>query len=196
VEEIERWHDQHKNGRFVSVDTLAKIRKAGVSNKDAYQADSDALRGLHRVANERSIAIEVVTHLRKAPAEDWVDEISGTAGIGGVPDTLSVLKRDRGQADGFLFGTGRDVQDYELALKFDETTCRWRKLNMSVEVARASNRQTAIIDALRSVAPSGLMRSQVANMVGISKENATNMLSRMEEKGIVERNNSMWRLTC
>ena len=118
IEKIERWLDEHKRALLVEIDTLAKIRSDGLAAKDKYQADSDALRELHRIANERRITIDVVHHLRKTPADDWVDEISGTAGIGGVPDMLSVLKRERGQADAFLFGTGRDIEDYELALKF------------------------------------------------------------------------------
>jgi len=149
LEDIADWIAKHPSARAVIIDTLAKVRPIGGANKDVYQADSDALKELHQLANEKGIAIVVVHHTRKAAADDWLDSVSGTTGLTGVADSTIVLKRERGQADAFLFGTGRDLPDYELPLKFDEESCRWRTLDMSAAEARVTTGQAGIINALR-----------------------------------------------
>jgi hypothetical protein len=192
---IRAWLDKHPHARLIVIDTLAKVRPRGIPNKDAYQADSDALAELQRLANERAVAIVVVHHTRKAVADDWLDSVAGTTGLTGVADSTIVLKRERGQADAFLFGTGRDLPDYELPLKFDEQTCHWRKLDMAGPEARATADQGAILNALRAACGSGLLRSQIAAMTDRSKQATGNMLRRMEDAGLVEAKGNLWHLT-
>jgi predicted ATP-dependent serine protease len=195
VEAIEAWIARNPAARLIVIDTLSKVRPLGVSNKDAYQADADALRTLHRLANDRAIAIVVVHHTRKAQSDDWLDSISGTTGLSGVADSTIVLKRERGQADAFLFGTGRDLPDYEMPLKFDEQTCLWRWLDMVAPEARASSEQTAIIRVLRNACGAGLMQHQIAKMTDRSKQATSQMLRRMEDAGLVETKGNLWHLT-
>jgi hypothetical protein len=194
IDDIRKWLDQHRAARLVIIDTLARVRPR-IPNKNAYMADVEAVEALHKLAGERGLAIVVIHHTRKATSDDWMDSVSGTLGLTGVADSTLVLKRERGQADAFLFGTGRDLPDYETPLKFDEESCRWTKLDMSAPEARATSDQTAIIEALRRC-PTGLMRHQIAAITDRSKQATSNMLSRMEQQGIVERKNSFWVLTC
>jgi AAA domain/MarR family len=195
IDAVRTWLDQHPDARLIVIDTLAKVRPRGIPTKDAYQADTDALAELHQIANERAVAVVVVHHTRKAIADDWLDSISGTTGITGTADSLLVLKRERGQADAFLFGTGRDLPDLELPLKFDEQTCRWRKLEMSAPEARATSDQSAILRVLRNANGAGLLRGQIAKMTDRSNEATSNMLKRMEEAGLVEPKGNLWHLT-
>ena len=195
IDKIREWLDQHPDARLVVIDTLAKVRPRGIANKDAYQADTDALTELHALANELSIAIVVVHHTRKASADDWLDSISGTTGLTGTADSLLVLKRERGQADAFLFGTGRDLPDVELPLKFDEQTCRWHKLHMAAPEAHATSDQTAVIRVLRAACGAGLMNSQIAKMTDRSKQATGQMLRRMEDAGLVQAKGNLWHLT-
>ncbi|MBB2934141.1 alpha-D-ribose 1-methylphosphonate 5-triphosphate synthase subunit PhnG [Amycolatopsis bartoniae] len=44
-------------------------------------------------------------------------------------DATLVLKRSRGQADGVLHVTGRDVEEAEYAMSFDATCGAWAKLD-------------------------------------------------------------------
>jgi hypothetical protein len=192
LEAIKTWLEQHPAARLVVIDTLAKVRPRGVSNKDAYQADADALTELHRLANERAVAIVVVHHTRKADAEDWLDTVGGTTGITGVADSVIVLKRERGQADAFLFGTGRDLPEFELPLRFDEQTCRWYKLDMSAAEAHATGDQAAILRVLRNANGAGLLQHQIAKMTDRSKQATSQMLRRMEDAGLVEVKGSLW----
>jgi hypothetical protein len=195
LEAILAWLELHPDCRLIVVDTLVRIRPRG-RTRDAYQADADSLEQLQHLAGEHNIAVVVVHHTRKATADDWLDSVSGTAGLTGAADSVLVLKRDRGQADAFLFGTGRDLPDYEKPLKFDEQSCRWSLLDMSAAEAHATNDQAAIIALLRSMQGAGLMRSQIAKALDRSNQAISNMLSRMEDAGIVERSSSgFWRLT-
>jgi hypothetical protein len=195
IEAIREWLDQHPDARLVVIDTLAKVRPRGIANKDAYQADVDALTELQRLANERAVAIVVVHHTRKAIADDWLDSISGTTGLTGTADSLLVLKRERGQADAFMFGTGRDLPDLEIPLKFDEQTCRWHKLDMSAPEARATSDQAANLRVLRSACGAGLMINQIAKMTDRSRQATGQMLRRMEDAGLVEPKGNLWHLT-
>jgi AAA domain/MarR family len=195
IEAIRTWLDQHPDARLVVIDTLAKVRPRGIPNKDAYQADVDALTELHGLANDRAIAIVVIHHTRKAIADDWLDSVSGTTGLTGTADSLLVLKRERGQADAFLFGTGRDLPDLEMPLKFDEQTCRWHKLDISAAEAHATGDQAAIIRILRDANGAGLMQHQLAKMTDRSKQATSSMLRRMEDAGLVEVRGNLWHLT-
>ena len=68
----------------------------------------------------------LVHHLRKASAQDVIDEITGSTGMVGAVDAILVLKRERGQEQGSLFVTGRDIpQERFLPLRFDATSGRW-----------------------------------------------------------------------
>jgi AAA domain len=137
IEAIGTWLKQYPDARMVVIDTLAKIRPRGIPNKEAYQADVDALAELHRLANNRAWRWSWCSiPARLSPMTGWT-AFSGTTGLTGTADSLLVLKRERGQADAFLFGTGRDLPELEMPLKFDEQTCRWHKLEMSAAEAHA-----------------------------------------------------------
>ena len=70
--------------RLIIVDTLAIVRPPKGRNQDSYAADYDALSPLQRFASEHRIAVVVVTHVRKAEAEDPLEMISGTNGLTGA----------------------------------------------------------------------------------------------------------------
>jgi hypothetical protein len=112
-----------------------------------------------------------------------------------VADSTIVLKRERGQAVAFLFGTGRDLPDYEIPRKFDEQTCRWQKLDMVAREARATLEQTAIINPLRAARGSELLRGQIAAMTNRSTTAISHALRGMELDGLVEARGNLWHLT-
>jgi hypothetical protein len=69
-----------------------------------------------------------VHHVRKAASDDFLAEVSGTNGLAGAADATLVLKRSRGQADGVLHVTGRDVDEAEYALRFYPEAGAWQLL--------------------------------------------------------------------
>ena len=113
--------------RAVVIDTWALVApypKGGT--RPQYEGDYAALTPLKRLAEAHQLAIMLVHHLRKAGAPDVIDEITGSTGLVGAVDAILVLKRERGQEQGSLFVTGRDIQEERfLPLRFDAPCGRW-----------------------------------------------------------------------
>ena len=125
-EEIAEWLVAHP-GSVVIIDVLAKVRPSGSGKKstNAYDEDYTALAGLHRVVTDSpGSAILLVTHDRKAGAEDWVTRITGTRGVSGVADFALFIARKRNSTSAQLYITGRDVPEAEVDMTF--TGHSWR----------------------------------------------------------------------
>src|SRR3954449_209590 len=169
VEAIARWHDKRQaTGVMVGIDTITRIRPIGVANRDAYAADAQALEPLQQLAVDRCIALVSVGHTRKAQSDDWLDSVIGTTGSTGTADAVLVLKRERGQADAVLYGTGRDFGEFEKPLRFDEQSGRWSVLDMSAAEARAGNTQALILDVLHKM-KWALTAKQIASAIDRSE---------------------------
>jgi AAA domain len=121
------WLTDHPDTRLVVIDTLAKIRKKN-KNVDGYTDDDATISELKAIADKLRVAILLIHHTRKAPAEDPFDEVSGTLGLNGAADSLLVLDRRRGEALATLYTTGRDLPEASLSLRFDDSTCMWSLL--------------------------------------------------------------------
>jgi hypothetical protein len=192
VDAIQRWHDAHQaTGRMVVVDTITRMRPPSTPNRNAYQADAEALEPLQRLAVERGIAVLAVGHTRKAEADDWLDTVGGTSGLTGTADAVLVLRRERGQADAVLYGTGRDIREFEKPLKFDERSGRWTALDMSPEAARTGEVGSAILGWLRKV-PAGMTLKQLASAIERSPEATANALKRLEDGGLAKKAGGFW----
>ncbi|MBZ9643511.1 hypothetical protein [Streptomyces sp. PSKA30] len=87
------------------------------------------------------------------------DELSATpahlpwtvnAGIAGAADATLVLKRARGQADGILPVTGRDVDEAEYALSFQPASGAWHLLDGPVSDHTVSDTRATILRYVRA----------------------------------------------
>jgi hypothetical protein len=128
-EAIARWLERNPDARMVVIDVFTKIRGVPPPGVSAYEADYAAVTRVKKLADHYGVAIVLVHHVRKAPSEDFLAEVSGTNGIAGAADTILVLKRARGEHGAILHGTGRDVDEVERALEFDPASGRWTLLD-------------------------------------------------------------------
>ena len=133
---LEAWAEKHPQGRLIIVDTLQKVRPAASRNGSLYGDDYQALSGLQEMAGRRGLTILVLHHTRKATADDPLETISGTQGLGGAADSVLVLKRDRNHRDATLFVTGRDVEETELTLRWDAMRAAWSLLGDALSEER------------------------------------------------------------
>jgi hypothetical protein len=149
LDDIRAWHQDAKakvgNPILVVIDVLAKVRKPTGGTRSVYEADYEALTGLHRLSHELGIAILVVHHTRKAAADDLMETVSGSNGITGAADTVIVMAKKGGGA--LLDIRGRDVEAAELAIQFSKDACRWTILGTAADVHQSDQRK-AIIAAL------------------------------------------------
>lgn len=127
--------------RLVIIDVLERIRGQAPPGQSAYQADYRAIAMIKQVADIYGISVIVITHVRKVTADDFLSEISGTLGLSGAADTICALKRSRGEMDGVLHVTGRDVDEESYALQFAAELGAWQLIGLESEHGLADSRR-------------------------------------------------------
>ena len=183
VEAIGDWATG-KPGGVVLIDTLAKVKPPAARGANAYDADNAVHGPLHRLCRDKRITVVSVTHLRKggAGSDDFAEGVTGSMGITGTADTILVLRRKRGDADGFLHVTGRDVAEQELALRFDKERGQWSCLG-DASAHRATENTRRVLQALKAGGPAGLTPNEVVDRTRLNRGTVKSTLFRLAEKG-------------
>ncbi|MFF9767473.1 AAA family ATPase [Streptomyces sp. NPDC014636] len=150
TEAIAQWLDRNPDARMVVIDVFAKMRGQSPAGVSAYDADYVAVGYAKRLADHYGVAVVLVHHVRKAGSDDFLTEVSGTNGIAGAADATLVLKRARGQADGILHVTGRDVDEAEYALSFQPASGAWHLLDGPVTDHTVSDTRATILRYVRA----------------------------------------------
>jgi AAA domain len=180
LDQLGAWLDANPRCRLVIIDTAAKIRPPRVRNADPYLDDVAVWTPLQQLAQRHDgVAILCIHHQRKGAADDVVDTVLGTQGFAGSVDTILVLQRQRGNPDGTLSVTGRDlVRDQERAIRFEDA--RWTDEGPTAGRARSDEQRDllAFLDEPRSIA-------DVAQEFGLTADAARKRLVRAVETGLV-----------
>lgn len=176
--QIAMWLDANPTARLVVVDVFAKLR-GRTPPGSAYEADYNAVGQLKHIADRYGVPFLVVHHTRKAGAEDFLEELSGTNGLAGAADAIVVLRRMRGRADGVLQVTGRDVDETELALGFDASLGLWFGLDQPVAELVMSDTRGQILAFLR--AEPGQTPKAIAAGTGLAYELTKKSVKRMAD---------------
>jgi hypothetical protein len=180
-EAIAAWLERNQDARLVVIDVFAKMRGRSPTGMSAYDADYAAVGRAKRLADKYGVAIVLVHHVRKASADDFLAEVSGTNGLAGAADATLVLKRPRGRADGILHVTGRDVDEAEYAMAFEPACGAWRLLDGPVDEHALSDTRAAILCFVRSNPASG--PKAIAEGTGLSNDNVKKACQRMVADG-------------
>lgn len=181
VEVLDAWRKGVDDPRLVVIDTLAKVRPPKKNRQDSYEADYATLSPLQEWAGEHRTALVVVTHVRKMEASDPLEMISGTNGLTGAADSILVLNRD--QDGSKLYGRGRDIDEIEVALKFDGGI--WSALGNVDDIKRSGQRKQileAMSDSLVAMAP-----ADIAKASGLKATNVRQLLRKMVTDGELEK---------
>jgi hypothetical protein len=124
-EEIGGFLARHPQTRLIIIDTLQRVR--GIhADGNAYANDYKDISLLKELADQNSIAIILVHHLRKMGDSDPFQRVSGTTGLTGAVDTMFVLEKAPDGAR--LHVRGRDVEHMELGLRFRD--CQWEMTSL------------------------------------------------------------------
>lgn len=179
-EAIAAWLGCHTGAQLVVVDVFAKMRgtQAGMS---PYEADYAAVGRAKSLADNFGVAVVLVHHVRKAGSNDFLAEVSGTNGLAGAADATLVLKRARGEADGVLHVTGRDVDEAEYALSFEPSSGSWLMLDGPVDEHTLTDTRAAILREVRK--RPGSRPAQLAAVINGARENVKRTCARMAEVG-------------
>lgn len=120
-QQLEALKESKPDLKLIVIDTLQKIRNSTEAN---YASDYKELSVLKSLADKMEAAILLVHHTRKNYDADPFNMISGTTGISGCVDGSFVLtETQRGSRKGRLVCVGRDIQNTEIAVAFENN--RW-----------------------------------------------------------------------
>jgi hypothetical protein len=183
TEAVTEWLTNHPQARLVVIDTLGRVRPSKKRGADSYQEDYQTTSRLQRLALDHHIAILLVHHTKKAGEDDFLAQVSGTFGLTGAADAVLVLKRARSNAGAVLSVTGRDIEERELALAFNDGL--WQLIGDAADVKRSEAR-TAILTALQRAKPHGLKAKHVAAITGRNYHTVKNLLRKMFLAGEVK----------
>jgi AAA domain len=178
---IGEWIKDHPQARLVMIDVLARVRGVPAAGVSAYDADYLAVAAAKDLADEHGVAVVVAHHDRKLKADDWLDSVSGTHGLAAAADTVAVLSRPRGKADGHLKITGRDVDEAEYALAFDPVLAQWNLLEGPALDHLVGDTRAAILGRLRAAGPA--RPKEVADALELDHELVKKTLQRMADAG-------------
>lgn len=177
---IRAWAASVSTPRLVVIDVFQRIRGKGQDGRRLYADDYAAVLPLKALADDLGLAVIVVTHCRKSDAnDDPLDAVSATTGLTAAADHILILDRDR---DGTtLYGRGRDVEEFDLALRFDPRRGLWTALGDKGEVNRSDSRN-AILAALKA-AGEAMSPKAMADASGVGHAVVKHLVGRLVEAG-------------
>lgn len=182
---IRDWLIETPEARLVVVDVLGRFRSGRKKVDTLYEGDYAALVALQKLASEFRVAIVVVHHTRKGAAlDDPFEKVSGTQGLAGAADAVAILSHN-GQGT-TLYGRGRDIETFDVAIKFNPDTCVWDVLGEATAVRRSDER-AKILGALLNAGEGGMTAGEIAGFADMKEHNVRNLLSKMVAAGEVQK---------
>lgn len=127
IAQLEQYITKFPQTGLIVIDTLQKVKGEIKNRESAYSDDYRQMGQLKQFADQHSICILVVHHLKKGKGDgDVFERISGTNGIFGSVDTAIVMqKANRTDKETTLHITGRDVVADDMVIEFNPDSCRW-----------------------------------------------------------------------
>jgi hypothetical protein len=182
---MRRWIDKARKPRLIIIDILERIRQRTKRDdkQSQYSADYEALVTLQELAAEAQLSILTLVHQRKLGADDLIDTVSGTLGLGGAVDSIIILGNDP-QSGKFLYGRGRDLEEFSVSIKQDEQ-CRWQVLGPKPEEQVSPERGQIIAILARVGRP--MSTKEISEAVGGKHVNVKNLLFKLCAAGEIER---------
>jgi hypothetical protein len=177
IDELERWRVSVPAPRLVSIDVLQRIKPAGQMARNAYENDYVIWAPLQDWATHHGIAVLGLHHTKKGGADDPLEALSGSNGLGACADTVLVLDSD--QNGKTLYVRGRDVEEKETAVIF--TAGAWTVLGEASDVRRSDER-SVIIEALKDNREP-MTPTEVAAVLGKQTNNIKQLLFKMAKAG-------------
>ena len=193
AEYLERYGDREP---LVIIDTLGRVLPPALPGESPYSRDYRVMAQLKALAGRwPGSSLLLAHHDRKAVSADFVESVSGTNGIAGGADTVLVLTRARGERNGLLQVTGRDVSEGEYALTFDAGAWALDGTSLDAAAAAARTRRTVAglsdrstdVTAFVARHPAGVRTADVAAALGLGEPIARTYLARLTDAGRITR---------
>lgn len=169
--------------KLIIIDTLGRFIKNRSSRND-YQSDVDLLSPLQELAVKYGVCILLIHHTRKTAGSTVQEEILGSMGILGTPDSLLVMKKTSGKI--VLHVEGRDLLENQYEIEFQKERGRWLLKGSGLETGLTKS-QKSIVELLKAK-PNKLFTAKAICKAtnDTTEQNVTNKLKRLLEKGLVD----------
>ena len=145
---VQEWINSKDNPRLIIIDTLARIRpRARKSSGTAYDIDNELLSKIQTIAIQNNITIACISHLSKAQQEYNFDRIQGSVGVQGISDFMWLIDRGDNSNQASIVGRGRDMNDFEYAVKWNED--KWQyDFTGNLQMVQLTENRRQVIDAM------------------------------------------------
>jgi hypothetical protein len=171
---------------MVVIDTWARFRPPRTSRGNPWDEDYQHAHMMKEVADRYGIAVKALVHTRKVKdADDWISDLTGTLGHVAAADVVSLIRRPRNATDGTLYVTGRDVEEQELAVRFDGHTGSWSVLGDAYQVRLAETKKRIVEFLSRSTEE--VHYRDLAEELEITPANAKKTCQRLLREELIQR---------
>jgi RecA-family ATPase len=179
--------DSHSDVRLVIIDTFALFRPINkYPGQSHYDVDYQHVNAIKKIADERCTSILLVHHIRKAPADDIWDTVSGTNGLTGAADGLiALVDSNNSRTNAQLSVTGRDVESKEFNLTFDEERLMWSIAGETKDMLRTVQQQKLYDTICTSENP--LTIKNMVEATGLREQYIKNTLPKLIGNGRVRK---------
>ena len=174
--------DNYPDTGLIVIDTMGLFLPQFDWNKQ--EESLETARILKRLSESRGVSILAIVHTRKSDAEDFTDRVSGSTGLTATADSILVLSRRRGNQTGYIEGTGRNILEYEHALRLNTDT-GWEYLGTGEEI-RQTEDQKLIIGALEE-AGEPIGPKDIAAMTGQNYGSVRVLCYRLSRGGLIRK---------
>jgi hypothetical protein len=183
VDALNRFLDVYPKTRAIFIDTYAHFRDQS-GNRDIYQRDYDQMIPITQLCARREVLALVVHHEKKGLAGnesgDYMEDVSGTAGITGAADGVMSIKGRRQVVESIgeerkLLLSGRDVpHDISIDMRFDAERGGWLpavRQNIQEDILKLLNAYPYLTQADLSASFPNLPRQRVIQVLTAMKFN-------------------------
>ena len=155
-ESLLEWIESKEKPRLIVIDTLARIKpRQKKSAGTAYDLDNELLNKLQTIAIQKNISVCFVTHLSKATQDYSWDRIQGSVGMQGMTDFMWLIDRGDNAKHASLTGRGRDINDFEYAVRWDSDQWRY-KFDGNLQMVEMNENRREVIDAMNVLKNEGI----------------------------------------
>ena len=183
LEELRKLKAEQPALACIILDTVASIRQVSTQEK-SYEVAVDEWSALRSIAHDLGIALIAVHHTRKSNQTDNspLERVLGSQGIAATVETCMILSAIPGSRYKNLFVTGKDVEQQELVLKWQDPGFQIVYDDPSYGLSR---KQREVFSAI--AAHPRCVQSTISAVLEMDKGQLSNIVSKLIELGRVKR---------
>jgi RecA-family ATPase len=182
---------ENNNYRLVIIDTFSRAVQGDQLDK---QAMDQSVGPLQQYALRVNIGMVIIDHMPKSTnnSMDPIAHLYGSVAKSGVGDTFWALYKEQGKRGAKLAITGRDIDEYELQLVFDQHGFYWYCEGNAYDIALTAQRRE-LLEIIDELDNSPL--SEISTALGRDSSNTLKKLNDLQNSGLIRKERGLYELT-